>query len=111
MNIPKETWYVYFDKYTEKKMGAVCSRDLINWTDISDKVSFPDGMRHGTVIEVEKKIIDQLLTRQNITKLALYSGALHLNYLDLSISATKTCLPAGRFCGSAAQKMEILFNT
>lgn len=56
----KDTWYVYFDKYTEKKMGAVCSKDLINWEDISDKVSFPDGMRHGTVIEVEKKIIEKL---------------------------------------------------
>jgi hypothetical protein len=59
----KDTWYVYFDKYTEKKMGAVCSKDLINWTDISDKVSFPDGMRHGTVIEVEKKIIERLITK------------------------------------------------
>lgn len=59
----RDTWFVYFDKYTEKKMGAVSSKDLSNWTDISDKVSFPDGMRHGTVIEVDKKIIDQLLAK------------------------------------------------
>ena len=58
-----DTWYVYFDKYTEKKMGAVCSKDLISWTDISEKVSFPDGMRHGTVIEVDKKILVQLLAK------------------------------------------------
>ncbi len=31
----KDTWYVYFDKYTEKKMGAVCSKDLITWEDRS----------------------------------------------------------------------------
>jgi len=36
---------------------------LINWEDISDKVTFPEGMRHGTVIEVDKKIIDQLLAK------------------------------------------------
>jgi hypothetical protein len=59
----KDTWYVYFDKYTEKKMGAVCSKDLINWEDISEKVTFPEGMRHGTIIEVDKKILDKLLTR------------------------------------------------
>ncbi|MBK7132022.1 MAG: glycoside hydrolase family 43 protein [Bacteroidales bacterium] len=59
----KDSWYVYFDKYTEKKMGAVCSKDLINWEDISDKVSFPDGMRHGTVIEVDWKIIEMLLKK------------------------------------------------
>ncbi len=59
----KDTWYVYFDKYTEKKMGAVCSKDLINWEDISEKVTFPDGMRHGTIIEVDKKILDKLIAR------------------------------------------------
>src|SRR5450759_2172031 len=44
-----DTWYVYFDKYTEKKMGAVTSKDLIKWEDISDKIIFPEGVRHGTV--------------------------------------------------------------
>lgn len=54
-------WVVYFDKYTERKMGAVLSADLINWTDISDRVVFPDGTRHGTVFKVRKKVFDNLL--------------------------------------------------
>jgi sucrose-6-phosphate hydrolase SacC (GH32 family) len=45
-------WIVYFDKYTEGKYGAVESTDLINWTDISDAVSFPAGTRHGTVVRI-----------------------------------------------------------
>tara|TARA_B100000378_G_scaffold99606_1_gene79209 strand:- start:1534 stop:1983 length:450 start_codon:yes stop_codon:yes gene_type:complete len=45
-------WLVYFDKYTEHQYGAVQSTDLKNWTDISDQVSFPDGIRHGTAIQV-----------------------------------------------------------
>ncbi|RYZ18436.1 MAG: glycosyl hydrolase, partial [Chitinophagaceae bacterium] len=45
-------WIVYFDKYTEKKYGAVTSTDFVNWTDISDKVSFPKGTRHGTVLKI-----------------------------------------------------------
>jgi sucrose-6-phosphate hydrolase SacC (GH32 family) len=57
----KDTWYVYFDKYTEKKMGLVISKDLKNWEDLSDKVSFPDGMRHGTIFQVDEKILSGLL--------------------------------------------------
>jgi beta-xylosidase len=57
----KDTWYIYFDKYTKNKMGLVSSKDLINWEDISYKVSFPDGVRHGTVFKVSKKILAALL--------------------------------------------------
>jgi hypothetical protein len=45
-------WVVYFDKYTEKKYGAVASPDLVNWMDISGKISFPKGARHGTVLKI-----------------------------------------------------------
>jgi hypothetical protein len=55
-----EGWIVYFDKYTEKRMGAVISRDLKTWTDISDKVRFPSGVRHGTVFQVSRKIFEGL---------------------------------------------------
>jgi hypothetical protein len=55
------TWLVYFDKYTEHKMGAVASKDLKKWEDLSDKVSFPDGMRHGTIIEIDEEILIRLL--------------------------------------------------
>lgn len=56
-----QTWLVYFDKYTEHKMGAVQSTDLTNWTDISSKVNFPTGTRHGTVFRVSKTILDNLM--------------------------------------------------
>lgn len=45
-------WIVYFDKYMEHKYGAVVSTDLINWKDVSDETSFPDGIRHGTVFKI-----------------------------------------------------------
>lgn len=53
-------WIVYFDKYTEKKMGAVFSKDLTVWTDISLKIKFPEGVRHGTVLKVSREILDEL---------------------------------------------------
>ncbi|MBD2752801.1 glycoside hydrolase family 43 protein [Spirosoma validum] len=45
-------WVVYFDKYTEHTYGAVASKDLQTWTDISDKIRFPKGTRHGTVLTI-----------------------------------------------------------
>lgn len=53
-------WIVYFDKYTEHKYGAISSTDLINWTDISDKVSFPKGLRHGTVFTITQEEFKRL---------------------------------------------------
>jgi beta-galactosidase len=41
-------------------MGAVRSKDLINWEDISEQISFPDGTRHGTVFKVSPKIVENL---------------------------------------------------
>ena len=47
---------VYFDKYTHGCYGAVESVDLKHWGDISHKVVFPEGARHGSVIEVPASI-------------------------------------------------------
>lgn len=54
-------WIVYFDKYRDHKYGAVTSTDLINWTDISDKIKMPPGIRHGTVFTITKKELAVLL--------------------------------------------------
>jgi hypothetical protein len=51
---------VYFDKYRKHRMGAVRSRDLKTWEDITDRLTFPPGTRHGTVLPVSKKILDGL---------------------------------------------------
>jgi sucrose-6-phosphate hydrolase SacC (GH32 family) len=55
-------WIVYFDKYTMGKYGAVSSTDLINWQDISDKITFPKGARHGTVFSISNQELQYLLS-------------------------------------------------
>lgn len=55
-----DTWIVYFDKYIDHTMGAVRSDDLENWEDISDKISFPEGMRHGSIFKVTKAEFEKL---------------------------------------------------
>jgi len=57
-----EYWVVYFDKYIDHNMGAVRSRDLKNWEDISDQIHFPEGTRHGTVFKVPESVFENLKT-------------------------------------------------
>tara|TARA_B100001750_G_scaffold209354_1_gene189177 strand:+ start:257197 stop:258990 length:1794 start_codon:yes stop_codon:yes gene_type:complete len=53
-------WVVYFDKYIDHQYGAVRSKDLKEWEDISDQISFPEGTRHGTVLKVPQSVVDKL---------------------------------------------------
>ena len=55
-----KNWVVYYDKYTSHKYGAIMSSDLHNWTDISDKISLPTGIRHGSIFQVSKKVLSKL---------------------------------------------------
>lgn len=48
-------WVVYFDKYTEHQYGAVASVDLINWQEVSHRLSMPEGIRHGTVFKITEE--------------------------------------------------------
>ena len=56
-----DQWVVYFDKYRDHKYGAVASTNLINWTDISDKIQMPAGIRHGTVFTITNAELSKLL--------------------------------------------------
>jgi Glycosyl hydrolases family 32 N-terminal domain len=47
-------WIVYFDKYRDHKYGAIQSADLTTWTDVSDKIVLPKGIRHGSIFVVSR---------------------------------------------------------
>ncbi len=55
-----EDFLVYFDVYREKHFGALRSRDLRQWEDLTSRLRFPDGARHGTVVPVPESIIATL---------------------------------------------------
>lgn len=60
-----DEYLVYFDAYTKKHYGALRSKDLKTWEDVTAQMSFPNEgtpqrMRHGTVIEVPLALIDTL---------------------------------------------------
>ena len=53
--------YIYFDKYRNHKYGAIRSKNLKDWEDVSDQVTFPKEARHGTAFKVSDKIFKNLI--------------------------------------------------
>ena len=49
--------------YRDHGYGAVKSRDLKTWQDITDKLQFPKGARHGTVFAVSEDVLARLRLR------------------------------------------------
>lgn len=56
-----DVWRLYFDCYKDGHYGAAQSRDGKAWTDISDQIHVPKGMRHGTAFRVTPEIYSCLL--------------------------------------------------
>jgi hypothetical protein len=55
-----DEYVIYFDCYTKHHYGAIRSRNLKDWEDITSSISFPKGARHGTVVEVPRSVVDKL---------------------------------------------------
>ncbi len=60
-----DDYVIYYDAYQKKHYGAMRSRDLKTWEDVTAKLVLPDEgtavrLRHGTVIEVPRAIVDRL---------------------------------------------------
>ena len=56
-----DSWIVYYDCYAKKHYGAVRSKDLKNWENITDKLAFPINARHGTAFEIDETLLKKLL--------------------------------------------------
>jgi len=59
-----KNWLVYFDKYRDHQYGAILSPDLKNWKDVSDQISLPKGLRHGTILTIKPNELEQLLKQK-----------------------------------------------
>jgi len=53
-----DDWLIYYDSYRDKKYGASKTTDFKIFTDISDKISIPEGHKHGTIIRVKEEILN-----------------------------------------------------
>ncbi|MFT4095064.1 MAG: glycoside hydrolase family 43 protein [Niabella sp.] len=57
----KNKWLIYFDAYRKKTYDAVATKDFIHFENINDKISIPEGHKHGTIVPVKRKVVKQLI--------------------------------------------------
>ena len=56
-----DQYIVYFDCYRDQHYGAMTSKDLVHWQDVTDRLAMPPGARHGTVLHVPGTVLAPLL--------------------------------------------------
>lgn len=60
-------WIVYYDEYRDHRYGALKTRDWRAWENISEQLSFPAGVRHGTAFAVSSSIFATLQKQPQIS--------------------------------------------
>lgn len=56
-------WLIYFDSYRKKTYDAVSTKDFKTFTDINDKISIPEGHKHGTIFIADENVLNGLLNK------------------------------------------------
>ena len=57
----KNEWLIYYDSYKKKIYEASSTKDFKAFENADSKIKIPEGHKHGTVIKVDKKILNRLL--------------------------------------------------
>jgi len=57
----KDQWLIYFDSYGSKSYEAVSTKDFKVFENINDKISIPEGHKHGTIFKASNKDLKNLL--------------------------------------------------
>jgi hypothetical protein len=56
-----DDWLIYFyQPQNNLSYGALRSRDFVQWEDVSSQMSFPQGMRHGSVMRIRDSELEVL---------------------------------------------------
>ena len=59
-----DEWLIYFDVYREHRYGAVSTKDFKTFTPIDDKISIPEGHKHGTIFKVSESVLLKLKEKE-----------------------------------------------
>lgn len=59
-----DEYLIYFDVYKKKIYGAMRTQDFRNFTDETEKVSLPQGHKHGTIFRAPEALVKSLLEKQ-----------------------------------------------
>lgn len=55
-----EWWYIYFDVYRQFRYGAVRTKDFKTFEPIDDKITYPQGHKHGTIFKVKESVLKKM---------------------------------------------------
>ena len=53
-------FYVYYDAYTKHHYGVLRSKNWKKWENVTDQLTVPKGMRHGSVLTVSHDVLAKL---------------------------------------------------
>jgi alpha-L-fucosidase len=56
-----EDWFIYYEAYDAKHYSAMKTRDFKTFTDVTDQMTFPQGLKHGTAFKATRRDLDRLL--------------------------------------------------
>ncbi len=59
----EDSWFLFYDAYTEHHYAGLKSTDLKTWEEVTDQLHFPKGTRHGTAFEVPVSVLEKLKGR------------------------------------------------
>jgi len=54
-------WLIYFDSYRKKVYEAIKTSDFKSFTDINEKISLPEGHKHGTIFKADHRTLKALI--------------------------------------------------
>lgn len=58
-----DQWLIYFDSYQKKIYEAVQTKDFRSFENITGRVQVPAGHKHGTILTVKRKWVNQLIKK------------------------------------------------
>ncbi|WP_311271159.1 glycoside hydrolase family 43 protein [Sphingobium sp. WCS2017Hpa-17] len=50
----------YYDVYKEGRWGAAMTHDMVQWEDVSDRLTMPAGARHGSLLRVPRSLVARI---------------------------------------------------
>ena len=64
IKMQNDEWIIYFDQYHPQEYGAVSTRDFRTFTPIPERISVPSKHKHGTIVRINRSLLQPLLRRQ-----------------------------------------------
>lgn len=59
----KNEWLIYFDSYQKKIYEVMKTKDFVHFEDITTTAQVPQGHKHGTIVQVNRKLVKQLVIK------------------------------------------------